>query len=157
MTHSSHIHPKLKDTKDPNCRSVIAMRFLDEYYGNAAPSINITGHVRSFLKDNKNLAVAKVVQQSEVSTENLVKCLELKATKPAFIAFCNFVDDTCLNALDAMYGSFSAFTSPILSQRQLSAISDMFKTTLPRYYHALSAVLNKSTKSNVTRFENLQG
>ena len=56
-----------------------------------------------------------------------------------------------------MYGDFAGFTSPILCQRKLSQISDMFKATLPTYYHALSSLLNKSSKSNVARFKSLQG
>ena len=93
----------------------------------------------------------------DVSTERLLKCLDLKAGDPAFVAFRDFVDDSCLIALDAMYGDFAGFTSPILCQRKLSQISDMFKATLPTYYHALSSLLNKSSKSNVTIFKSLQG
>ena len=109
------------------------------------------------MKEKETTAIAKVVQKSDVSTERLVKCLDLKASDPAFVAFREFVDDTCLNALDAMHGDFVGFTSPILSQRKLSAISDMFKATLPTYYHALSSLLNKSSKLNVSRFKSLQG
>ena len=46
---------------------------------------------------------------------------------------------------------------PIHSQRQLSAILDLFKSTLPRYYHAIGSLLNKTDKANVTSFNHLQG
>ena len=48
---------------------MVAMRYLDEFYGDTAPTVTIIGHVRSFLKDKENAAVAKVVQISEVSTK----------------------------------------------------------------------------------------
>ena len=75
------------------------MRYLDELYGNAVPTINVIGHVQTFVKEMETTAIAKVVQKSDVSTERLVKCLDLKTSDPAFIAFREFVDDTCLNAL----------------------------------------------------------
>ena len=87
MMRSSHICRKLKETKDPHRRSIVAMRYLDEYYGDATPTINIIGHVQSFFKDNKNSVVVKMVKDSEVSTEHLVKCIKLKANDPASVAF----------------------------------------------------------------------
>ena len=157
MSRSSHIRRKLKGTKDPTRLAIIALRYLDEFYGDSVPTVNIIGHVRTFLKEMETAAVAKVVRDSEISTDRLVNCLDLKASNPAFVAFREFVDESCLKALDAIYGDFAGFTSPILSQRTLSQISDMFKGTLPIYYHALSSFLNKSSKSNVKRFESLQG
>ena len=157
LTQSSHIKKKLREIRDPNRLCIVAMRYLDEFYGDAVPTVTIIGHIRSFMKVKEQLVVAKVVKKAEVSTERLMATLNLKASDPIFEAFQIFVDETCLQALDAMYGGFAGFTSPILSQRQLSAISDLFKSTLPCYYHAIGSVLNKIEKANVTRFNHLQG
>ena len=72
MKRLSHICRKLKDMKDPNRQSIIALRYLDEYYSDATPTVNIIGHVQSFFKDNESLAIAKVVQKSEILTDRLV-------------------------------------------------------------------------------------
>ena len=56
-----------------------------------------------------------------------------------------------------MYGDFSGFTSPIISQKQLSKFLDMFKSSLPKHYHIFSSLLNKLSKVNVTQLKNLQG
>ena len=84
-----------------------------------------------------------------------MKELELSASNPDFTRIQSFVGEQCLQSLDSMYGQFLGFTSPILSQKQLSDISDMFKLTLPKYYHVISLLLNKSNKSTVTQLQNL--
>jgi len=62
-----------------------------------------------------------------------------------------------MEGLDSIYDQFSGFTSPILSQKQLGAISDKSKATMPRYYHAISSLLNKSIVSNLSRLQSLKG
>ena len=47
--------------------------------------------------------------------------------------------------------------SPILDQKQITVISDMFKLSLSKYHHALCSLLYKTRKANVSLFENLQG
>ena len=97
MTRSSHSQRKLEYTKDPKQLAIVAMRYLDKFYGNAVPTVNIIGHVSTFVKEKETTpAVAKVVQKSDVSTERLMKCLDLKASDPAaFVAFREFVNDSC--------------------------------------------------------------
>ena len=45
MTRSSHIRRKLKDTKDPKRLAMVALRYLDKFYDDAVPAVNIIGHV----------------------------------------------------------------------------------------------------------------
>ena len=98
-----------------------------------------------------------VVRTANISTTKLVKELELDASDANFRRFQTFVEHKCLDALDSMYGQFSRFTGPILTQTTLSAISDEFKTTLPKQYHSISALLNRARYYNVTQFMHLQG
>ena len=98
-----------------------------------------------------------VVQTADISTAKLVKELELDASDASFWRFQTFVEEKCLHALDSMYGQFSSFTGPVLTQRTLSAISDAFKTTLPKQYHSISTLLNKMKYNNNTRYIHLQG
>ena len=147
----------LKDCKDPNLLKVMAMRYIEEYYGDATPTITIIGHVRWLVRDLENTAVTKVLKKAEISTECLVNALNLKANDPAFVRFREYVDSICLQALDLMNGEFAGFTSPIISQKQLSKISDMFKSTMPKHYHIFNSLLNKSDKANVKQLQNLCG
>ena len=80
----------------------------------------------------------------------------LRANDSSFKCFRDFVDEKCLEALDSMYGEFSCLTNPILSQKTLSEISDMFKSTLSKYYYVISALLNKAKYMNVTRKIDIQ-
>ena len=61
MTRSLHIQRKLKDTKDPKWFAIVAMRYLDKFYGDAVPTVNIIGHVWTFVKEKETPAIAKVV------------------------------------------------------------------------------------------------
>ena len=63
------------------------MQYLDEFYGDAVPTVTIIGHVRSFMKAKEQLVVAKVVKKAEVSTKQLVATLNLKVSDPTFEVF----------------------------------------------------------------------
>ena len=122
---------------------------MNEYYDDAAPTLMVINHIWSFVKEGEIAAVTKVVKKAEISTERLIKELDLKASNPAFVKFRNFIDGLCLKALDCLYGDFAGFTSPILSQKQITSISDMFKSSLSKYYHALSSILNKAGSTDI--------
>ena len=62
----------------------------------------------------------------------------------AFVDFTDFVDQKCKESLDQMYGKFAGFTDPIINQKTLSEISDMFKSTLSKSYHIVAVLLNKA-------------
>ena len=133
------------------------VQYLQEYYGDSGPTGAIVNHICGFICNLEAPAVTNVVNKAEISTDRLVNKLELKASDPAFVRFREFIDEQCIQSLDSIYGEFSGFTSPILSQKQLSAISDMSKLTLLKHYHAISSLLNKVNKATVTRLQNLHG
>ena len=62
----------------------------------------------------------------------------------AFMDFRDFVDQKCKESLDHMYGEFAGLTSPIINQKKLSEITDMFKSTLSKSYHVIAALFNKA-------------
>ena len=66
-------------------------------------------------------------------------------------------DQKCLNALDKVYGEFSGFTTPILTQETLSIITDSFRCTFPKHYHAISSLLNRARFYNQKKFKYLLG
>ena len=98
-----------------------------------------------------------MVKTAEVSTYKLVKGLQLDASDTNFENFQKFVNDQCFLVLDSMYGEFASFTGPILTQSTLSEIAGRFKTTLPKHYHSISALLNRSKNYNLVRFHHLRG
>ena len=128
----------------------VTMRFLDEYHGHAVPTVQIINHLQTHVKQNEATAVNSVVPTADISTATLIKELELNASDANFWRFQTFAEEKCLHALDSMYGQFSRFTGPVLTQRTLSAISDAFKTTLPKQYHSISALLNQTRYYNNT-------
>ena len=83
-----------------------------------------------FAIQNKNNAVHETVQNSDISTNQLVKELKLEGNVDSFVDFRDFVDQKCMESLDHMYGELAGLTSPIINQKTLSEITDMFKSTL---------------------------
>ena len=103
LTRSLHIKKKLREIRDPKQLCIVVMRYLDEFYGDAVPTVTIIGHVRSFMKAKEQSVVAKVGKETEVSTEWLVPTLNLKASDPTFEAFQNFVDQSCLGWISHVF------------------------------------------------------
>ena len=120
----------------------ITMHFLDEYYGDPTPTVQIINHLRPHIKNSEATAADTVVKTAEVSTSKLVKELQLDASDTNFENFQKKFNDQCFLALNSMYGEFTSLTRPILTQSTLSEIADRFKTTLPKHYHSISALLN---------------
>ena len=117
--------------------------------------MQIINYVRPQLRESEAVAVDAVIRSAEVSTAKLVKELELNASNTEFVAFRQLVDQKCLDALDCVYEEFSGFTTPILTQETLSIITDSFKCTLPKHYHAISSLLNCARFYNQSRFKHL--
>ena len=59
------------------------------------------------------------VQDSEVLTLKLQKILFLKSNDPSFKLFPNTVDSIVKEAILDIYGNFSEFTTPIITQTML--------------------------------------
>ena len=133
------------------------MQFLLEYHGNSTTTVQIINHLRGHVKQSEATAVNTVVKTANIFTVKLVKELEIDTSDNNFTQFRNFVEEKCWFALDSIYGDFASFTGPTLLQATLHAISDEFKTTLPKYYHSISALLNRTRYFNVKQFKHLQG
>ena len=63
FSRSSIINRKLKETKDQNRMNAIGMRYLQEYYGGAAPTIIVIAYLRLCIKNCENNAVSNVVRK----------------------------------------------------------------------------------------------
>ena len=87
LSQSSVICQRLKDCKDIPRMKLMGLWYLNEYYGDAAPMVTIINHICTFIKEGELTAVTKVIKKAEISTEWLVKELELKANNPAFVEF----------------------------------------------------------------------
>ena len=67
----------------------------------------------------------------------------LNDKEPGFVEFRNLVDSKMKLAVENLYGKFSEFTAPIISQATLAEFSECFKLKLPRQYFAIMVLLNK--------------
>ena len=65
----------------------VAIQYLQEYHGDATPTVQIINHVQTQFRESKAMAVDMVVRSTEVLMSKLVKELELNASNTEFVAF----------------------------------------------------------------------
>ena len=112
----------------------------DYVYGDRLQSYAMYSHLSSRLaKKEKDSEIVKY-KNAEISDSRLKKHLSLKAGNEQLRAFVSFVDSSCLNAIDRLYGRFSTYSSPILSQDVLNCFVSKFKTLLPTQYKAITCL-----------------
>ena len=85
----------------------------------------------------------QLINESALSTENVVAHLTLNKRDSNFLAFRKDVDTVMLKAINKFYVDFSDYTVPVLTQDCLAIIANDFKTKLGRQYEAISIMLNK--------------
>ena len=69
--------------------------------------------------------------------------LELDEQHEPFVAFRNDLDAHMKSSIDELYGNFSEFTSPLVSQETIAKFADQFKTSLPVQYTSITVLINK--------------
>jgi hypothetical protein len=136
----------LRGIKDTERLGPIVHRFLDEVYGDR--------FLTSAYLDTYDLLMAKALAAKQlktyktepISTERLTRHLHLDNKDPTFQAFREYFDGVAKAAIMDVYGGFSAFTTPLLSQHVLAEVADRFKTDFPQFYSAISIFLNKQVR-----------
>ena len=63
MSRSSVIWQKLKDCRDTSRMKIMGLQYLNEYYGDAAPTVTIINHIHTFMTEKESNAVTKVVKK----------------------------------------------------------------------------------------------
>jgi hypothetical protein len=116
---------------------------MDEYYGDTTGFIQVSDFYSLLLKEHDKEEQLKTYKNAPISTERITKYLELADKHPAFVEFCTALDDSIKDAIVDLYGKFSEFTTPLISQRTIAGFANRFKTTLPIQYNAILVFLNK--------------
>ena len=121
----------------------VAARLMDEYFGDTTGFIQVSDFYSYLLKEHDDNEQIKAYKNAPISTERMTKYLELADKHPAFIEFRTALDDSIKKEVDNLYGKFSEFTTPLLSQHAIAGFANQFKTKLPRQYHTILVFLNK--------------
>ena len=94
--------------------------YMEEYYGDAAASIHLSGLYAIKLQVLINDLNKDIHRTTAISTERINAEFTLPDNDPAFIQLRELVEKKMRDAVLSFYGLFSTFTAPLLSQSLLS-------------------------------------
>jgi hypothetical protein len=93
----------------------------------------------------------KGYKDGDISTARIEKHLNLDNADEPFALFRDHMESFVRDAVLSVFGQFSPFTSPILSENDMFLLASRFKATLPKYYEIISILLNKQKYKNHSR------
>ena len=137
----------MQGMKDTARLGPVVARYLDEVYGDRFVTSAYLQHYDLLMAKAQSTKQLESYKSEPISTERLTRHLHLNDKDPKYIAFRNHLDVTIKSRILDVYGQFSKFTSPILTQQVLSEFAELFKTTLPHYYTNISILLNKQVST----------
>jgi hypothetical protein len=143
----SIVKKSLRDIKDKARLGPIVEGYLDEVYGDRFVT---SAYLHSYeLLMSKALATTQIetYKKEPISTERLTRHLNLDQGDPTFITFKEYFDSVAKAAIMDVYSGFSAFTTPLLTQRVLAEVAEKFKQVLPQFYSTISLLLNKQVRT----------
>ena len=129
--------------------------YLEELVGDCAQC----GMLVSFYQHRLSQQTEKEMQlqqsQKSISTKRLQNLLMVDANDENFIAFRNIIDDMVKSAICQLYGRFSEYTQPIITQSMLRHMENAFRSLLPVQYHACRAMIGKQSVINIDSEETM--
>jgi hypothetical protein len=137
----------MRNIRDTARLGPVVARYLDEVYGDRFVTAAYLQTYELLMAKALSAKQLDAYKAEPISTERLTRHLNLSDKDPKFIEFRNHIDTVTKNAILEVYGNFSEFTTPILTQHTLSEFAELFKTTLPQHYTTLSLLLNKQVST----------
>jgi hypothetical protein len=136
----------LRNTTDIVRLSPLLARYLDEVYGDRFLTATYLNHYDLLMSKALSETQLETYKTEPISTERLTRHLHLDQSDPTFVAFRDYFDSVAKAAIMDVYGGFSAFTTPLLSQHMLAEVAERFKQDLPHIYSTISLLLNKQVR-----------
>ena len=128
--------------------AAVVSTFVDELEGDVALSTMLSGYYQKYVAIKKMELQQHSDLKEAVSTSRMhdVICVPNKNVK--FEEFRNLVDSEIKNAIYSLYGQFSEFTEPIITQIMLHTMENAFRRLLPTQYHCIPSMMGKRLRKN---------
>ena len=114
----SSIKDYLSSASIERCAAVTSV-YVEELMGEAAQLGILVGFYQQFMGIEIEKKMVVQIQDGEVSTSSLQEIVLLKLNDPSFKLFRDVVDNTIKEAIVGIYGEFSEFTTPIITQSMI--------------------------------------
>ena len=136
--------------------SAITSTYVDELMGDATQCGLLVSYFEKFLATENLKESAVVTAEDTLSTQCIQDAISLKSKEPNFAMFRDLVDDRIKEAIQNIYGEFSTFTSPIITQSMLSNFDNAFCQMLPVQYHTHQTMMGRPVNLDLRRKNELR-
>jgi hypothetical protein len=133
----------LRHYKDIPSLAPRVLHFLNEFEGDSSSTLPLVQYYELRVKDMESDAKFTTYKASAISSNKLIANFSLTDDDTRLAEFRDYVEDITKSAVMKVYGNFVDFTSPLLSQSELSMMANKFKLTLTEYYQIIIVLLNK--------------
>ena len=131
---------KLKD--HVRVASVVEV-YKDFVFGDRLQSYALYNCAQSKISKKESELEFENYKNSTISDKRFRSHLVVASNDVGLCSFKTYVDEICRVAIDNLYGRFSTFASPILSQTVLMNFTNQFKVSLPTQYKAILTLIGK--------------
>ena len=121
---------KYLDDISIKCCTAVTSVYVNKLMGDAAQLGILVGFYQQFMGIATEQEILLQYQECEISTSQLQDEPFLKSNDPSFKLFTDVVDNTVKCAITSIYGNFSEFTEPIITQSMLRDMENAFRTIL---------------------------
>ena len=120
-----YLKKAMRNVRDVTRLGGVAARMMDEYLGYRTGFMEVSSnHYGLLLKKHDFAAQTKTYKDAPISMKRFTEYLALADKHPAFVEFRTALDDYIKNAIDNLYGNFSKFATPLISQAAISGFAD---------------------------------
>ena len=126
----------------------VVSTFIDELEGNVTLSTMPTGYYQKYIAVEKMKLQHQAELEDAVSTTKLHNIISVPNNDDAFEKFKNLVDTDIKEAVIGLYGEFSEFTQPIITQDMFRDLENAFRCLLPTQYHCICSMMGKGIQKD---------
>ena len=126
----------------------VVSTFIDELEGNVTLSTMLVGYYQKYKAVEKLKLQHQADLEEAVSTSRMHDIICVKNKDSAFKEFRNVVDYDIKNAEYSLYGQFSEFTLPIITQEMFRTMENTIRHFLPTQYHCICSMMGKLARKD---------
>ena len=124
----------------------VVSNFIDELEGDVTLSTMLVGYYQKYKAVERMKLQHQVDLEEAVSTARMHEMICVENNDDAFEEFKVVVDSTIKKAVFSLYGQFSEFTLPIITQDMLINMENAFRRLLPTQYHCIRSMMGKAVR-----------
>ena len=126
--------------------------FVDELEGDVALSTILAGYYQKFVAVEKIRLQQNADLEEGIATSRLHDVICVPHKRPVFEEFRDLVDSSIKTAIYSLYGQFSEFMKPIITQDMLRTMENPFQRLLPIQHSPHMMLTNKAMRFAQTEY-----